>query len=63
MSSGEYYEYDVVTSINKDGGLIDTYKIIEILTLGVNALRVLGLGTNETVSEDVMIFERRIKEI
>ena len=78
LSNGEFYEYDAETSINKDGGLTDTREIVEILNqraqqgwrlhtmysnvLGVNALRILGLGANETVSEDVMIFERRIAD-
>jgi hypothetical protein len=30
--------------------------------LGKNALMVLGIGLNETVSESVMVFERRIED-
>ena len=31
--------------------------------LGKNALSVLGFGVNSTACEDVMIFERRVKEL
>lgn len=78
-SFGEIYEYDVVTLINKNHGTVDKDKMMEILMehsrkgwklhtiysneLGKNALSVLGLGINATACEDVMIFERRVKEI
>ena len=29
--------------------------------LGVNAVKVLGIGTNATISETVMLFERSVK--
>ena len=31
--------------------------------LGKNALRILNIGVNTTACEDVLIFERRIKDI
>jgi transcription initiation factor TFIIIB Brf1 subunit/transcription initiation factor TFIIB len=77
LSKGEFYEYDVETSISKEGGMINTTEIVEILnqrardgwrlhtmysnTLGVNAMRILGIGTNETISQATMIFERKIE--
>lgn len=73
----EFYEYDVVTIINKGHGTVDKEKMMEILMdharngwrlhtmysneLGKNALSVLGLGVNATACEDVLIFERRIQ--
>lgn len=78
-SFNEFYEYDVVTVINKDHGTIDEQKMMKILAdhakngwklhtiysneLGKNALSLLGLGVNSTASEDVLIFERRIPQI
>lgn len=78
-SFNEFFEYDVVTVINKDHGTIDQQEMMRILSdhakkgwklhtiysneLGKNALSVLGLGVNSTASEDVLIFERRIPKI
>lgn len=72
------YEYDVVTLINKNGGYVDRIKLNNILSdhakagwklhtiysneLGKNALVILGFGLNETVSEDIIVFERKIKK-
>ena len=71
------YEYEVVTIINKEHGLIDKDKMNRILQdhamegwrlhtiysneLGKNAIKLLGLGINSTACEDVLIFERKIK--
>lgn len=78
-SFNEFYEYDVVTIINEDHGVIDKKRMMNILSkysrngwklhtiysneLGKNALSIMGFGSNTTASEDVMIFERRIQEI
>lgn len=75
-SFNEFYEYDVVTIINKNHGTIDKDKMMKILSdhakngwklhtmysneLGKNALMILGFGTNSTACEDVLIFERRV---
>ena len=75
----EFYEYDVETIINEEHGMVDKEKMKQILTdysrkgyglhtiysneLGKNALSVLGFGVNSTACEDVMIFERRVKEL
>lgn len=77
-SFNEFYEYDVVKIINEKG-VVDDAKMMSILAehsrngwrlhtvysneLGKNALAVLGFGTNTTVCEDVLIFERRIPEL
>ena len=78
-SFNEFYEYDVVTIINENHGTVDKEKMMQILSnharngwklhtmysneLGKNALSLLGFGVNSTACEDVMIFERRIKEL
>lgn len=78
-SFNEFYEYDVVTIINEDHGTIDKGKMMKILSdhakngwklhtmysneLGKNALSLLGFGVNSTACEDVMIFERRVKDL
>lgn len=78
-SFNEFFEYDVVTVINKDHGIIDKQEMMKILSdhakngwklhtiysneLGKNALSLLGFGVNSTASEDVLIFERRIPKI
>lgn len=78
-SFNEFYEYDVVTIINEDHGRVDKTKMMRILAehtkngwrlhtmysneLGKNALKVLGFGVNSTACEDVLIFERRIREL
>lgn len=72
------YEYDVVTILNKGHGRIDRDKMLEILSsracdgwklhtiysneLGKNALALLGFAINETACEDVLIFERKLKD-
>lgn len=77
-SFNEFYEYDVVTIINENHGTIDKQEMMRILSehtkngwklhtiysneLGKNALGILGLGINATACEDVLIFERRVKE-
>ncbi len=77
-SFNEFYEYDVVTIINENHGTIDKQEMMRILSehtkngwklhtiysneLGKNALGILGLGVNATACEDVLIFERRVKE-
>lgn len=64
--------------INKNGGYVDRVKLNNILSdhakagwklhtiysneLGKNALVILGFGLNETVSEDIIVFERKIKK-
>lgn len=71
------YEYDVVTILNKEHGLVDKEQMNRILQahaadgwrlhtiysneLGKNAISLLGLGTNLTACEDVLIFERKLK--
>ena len=71
------YEYDVVTILNKEHGLVDKEQMNKILQahaadgwrlhtiysneLGKNAISLLGLGTNSTACEDVLIFERKLK--
>ena len=78
LSFSEFYEYDVVTITNVHGK-VDSKKIKSVLMerakkgwrlhtmysneLGKNALMVMGLGTNSTACEDVMIFERRIQKL
>lgn len=73
----DLYEYDVVTILNKEHGLIDKEKMSRILQLhaidgwrlhtiysnelGKNAIMLLGLGVNSTACEDVLIFERKIR--
>lgn len=77
-SFNEFYEYDVVTIINENHGTIDKQEMMRILSehtkngwklhtiysneLGKNALSILGLGVNATACEDVLIFERRVKD-
>lgn len=77
-SFNEFYEYDVVTTVNTIDGHTDAAKLKQIIQshakrgwrlhtmysneLGKNVVHVLGMGTNSTACEDVMIFERRIKE-
>ena len=76
-SFDEFYEYSIVTILNKHGRL-DTEKYVEVLNekakdgwrlrtvhtneLGKEAIRILGFGVNSTVSEDALIFERRIRK-
>ena len=78
-SFNEFYEYDVVTIINKDHGIVDKDKMRKILMeyarngwklrtiysneLGKNAIRILGFEANSTACEDVLIFERRIETL
>lgn len=78
-SFNEFYEYDVVTIINKNHGTVDKQHMMEVLAnhasqgwrlhsiysneLGKNALSVLGLGVNSTACEDVLIFERRVEKV
>lgn len=78
-SFNEFYEYDVVTLINENHGTVDKEKMMKILSdhakngwklhtmysneLGKNALSLMGFGVNATACEDVMIFERRVKEL
>jgi len=75
-SLDEFFEYSLVTLINSHGR-IDTEQYVQVLNekaregwrlrtvhtneLGKDAIRILGFGVNATVSEDVLIFERRIK--
>ena len=72
-----FIEYDVETVVTNADGFTDAEKMKRILTertkngwrlhtaysnvLGVNAVRILGFGTNATISETVMIFERQLK--
>lgn len=74
LSKHGLYEYDVQTSLNIHDGRVDTEAIKTILNtkakqgwklhtmysneLGKNALTLLNVNSNATVSEDVMIFER-----
>lgn len=74
LSKHGQYEYDVQTSLNIQDGRVDTEAIKTILNtkakqgwklhtmysneLGKNALTLLNVNSNATVSEDVMIFER-----
>ncbi len=74
-SFDEFYEYTIVTILNRHDR-IDTEKYVEVLNekakdgwrlrtvhtneLGKDAIRILGFGVNSTVSEDALIFERRI---
>ena len=76
-SFGEYYEYDVVTIVNTYDGSVNKDSIKKILNdyaskgwklhtvysneLDKNAVSLLGIKINETASEDVLIFERRIQ--
>ena len=73
--TGDFYEYDVVTIINVNGGQVDKERMMRVLAthaqqgwrlhtmysneLGKNAIMVMGLGVNATASEDVLIFERK----
>lgn len=73
-SVGNLIEYDVETLMTSSDGFTNTEEMNEILKkrvangwrlhsiysnpLGVNAVRILGIGTNATISESVMIFER-----
>lgn len=72
------YEYDVVTILNKGHGRINREEMLEILSshardgwklhtiysneLGKNAIALLGFAINETACEDVLIFERKLKD-
>ena len=72
------FEYEVVTILNEGHGCVDTKKMTELINdhakkgcklhtvysneLGKNALRILNIGVNTTACEDVLIFERRIKD-
>ena len=78
-SFNEFYEYDVVTIINQDHGIVDKNKMMKILSehakngwrlhtmysneLGKNAVSLLGFGVNATACEDVLIFERRVQDL
>ena len=71
------YEYDIVTILNKEHGLVDKEQMNRILQdhasngwrlhtiysneLGKSAISLLGLGINSTACEDVLIFERKLK--
>lgn len=73
-----YNEFGGMTLINENHGTIDKQEMMRILSehtkngwklhtiysneLGKNALGILGLGINATACEDVLIFERRVKE-
>ena len=77
-SFNDYYEYDVATVFNKHDGLVNAEALKNVLSqyaskgwklhtmysneLGKNALSVMGYGTNSTVCQDVLIFERRIQD-
>ncbi len=77
-SFNDLYEYDVITIVNANHGQVDKTRMINIINekarqgwrlhtvysneLGKNAVALLGFGMNSTASEDVLIFERRIKE-
>lgn len=77
-SLGEFYEYNVITAVNTVDGRTDAEKMKHIIEeqarkgwrlhtvysndLGKNAISLLGIGINSTASEDVMIFERRIRK-
>lgn len=77
-SLGEFYEYNVITAVNTVDGRTDAEKMKRIIEeqarkgwrlhtvysndLGKNAISLLGIGINSTASEDVMIFERRIRK-
>lgn len=77
-SLGEFYEYNVITAVNTVDGRTDAEKMKRIIeeqarkgwrlhtvysnVLGKNAISLLGIGINSTASEDVMIFERRIRK-
>ena len=70
-------EYDVETLVTNSDGFTDVKEMKRILAervnngwrlhsvysniLGVNAVKVLGIGTNATISETVMLFERSVK--
>lgn len=72
------YEYDIVTILNKGHGRIDREQMMEILSshardgwklhtiysneLGKNAISLLGFNLNETACEDVLIFERKLRD-
>ena len=76
-SVSNFIEYDVETLVTNSDGFTDIEEMKKILSertkngwrlhtmysnvLGVNAVRVLGCGTNATVSEAVMVFERQVK--
>jgi hypothetical protein len=76
-SVSELYEYKVVTMHNEKGGVVDAEGIEKVLSdyarsgwrlhtmysneLGKQSAAVLGFGTNATVCEDVLIFERRVR--
>ena len=78
MSQLGLYEYDIETVINEDHGTVDKAKMRQIMNerarqgwrlhtmysneLGKNALRILGFGLNTTACEDVMVFERKLKD-
>ena len=78
-SFNDLYEYDVVTVVNKNNGIVDAEAMKKTLTsyaskgwklhtmysneLGKNALAILGIGINTTVCQDVMIFERRVSHL
>ena len=71
-------EYDVETMVTNSDGITNAEEMKRVLieraksgwrlhtvysnVLGVNAVRILGFGTNATVSEAVMIFERQIEK-
>lgn len=78
-SFNEYYEYDVVSVINAEHGVVDKSEMKRVLMeharqgwklhtiysneLGKNALRILGFGINSTACEDILIFERRVEKL
>ena len=78
-SLNEYYEYDVVTIVNKGNDRFNKKKMLSILSdyskngwklhsmhstqLGRNAVKALGLEINSPACEYVLIFERRINKI
>lgn len=77
-SASGLYEYDVVTILNEGHGRINRDEMLRILSsrthdgwrlhtiysneLGKNAMKILGIGLNETACEDVLIFERKLDD-
>lgn len=73
----DLFEYDVVVIANKPDGTVDSYSIRSAITehaklgwrlhtmysneVGKNSSSYMGSGTNATICQDVLIFERRIE--
>lgn len=78
-SFNEFYEYEVVTVRNDRYGAVDRDFLMRVLAqyaqngwrlhtaysnqLGVNSSSSYGSGTNSTICEDVLIFERRVEKL